>query len=147
MNDIEFNSANSSLKVNQIVSLDYLEHHLYGEVIQLIPERQLCWFRPLCLVLSDSARDNLDLNMHCLETNQQSINDNSGSKKARSIDLQSSSDLLWPDSLFRPALDIEIIDFLPQLTDISHLSLDKKANQKCLNRFVRLVWQAYRDKF
>jgi len=145
MNDIAFSSANLSLKANQIVCLDYLDYHLYGEVIQLVPERQLCWFRPLCLIFADSE-DNLDLNLPCLKSQPPMDNSEDG-QNVRQIDLQSSSDLLWPDSLFRPALDTEIIDFLPQLTDISHLSSDKKINQKCLNRFVYLVWQAHQDKF
>lgn len=153
MNDIVFDSANLALKENQIVSLDYLDNHLYGEVIQLIRDRQLCWFRPLCLILSDSE-DDLNLG----EDRQRSPNlqvvlpkhsadSSSGDRQVTSIDLQSSSDLLWPDSLFRPALDTEIINFLPQLTDSSHLSKDKKKRQKCLNKFVYLVWQAHQDKF
>lgn len=151
MNDIVFGSVNLSLKENQIVSLDYLNNHLYGEVIQLISDRQLCWFRPLCLILTDLKGD-FDLCLpkraHLQQASQpdRTYND-SDCQKVTPIDLQSSSDLLWPDSLFRPALDTEIIDFLPQLTNNSHLSTDKKIKQKCLNKFVRLVWQAHQDKF
>ena len=157
MNDIVSGLANLSLKESQIVSLDHLDHHLYGEVIQLIPDRQLCWFRPLCLILADSeAGFNLGLNLGLnparssnLEatSHQDNTDDFSNYQEVKLIDLQSSSDLLWPDSLFRPALDTEIINFLPQLTDSSHLSLDKKINQKFLNKFVYLVWQAHQDKF
>lgn len=147
MNDIPSASVNPSLKENQIVSLDYLDHHLYGEVIQLIRDRRLCWFRPLCLRLSD-LEQNLDLNL-CLNIKQSSkfTVETDSSDETKLINLQSSSDLLWPDVLFRPALDLEIIDFLPQLSDISHISANNKINQKCLNKFVYLVWQAHQDKF
>lgn len=152
MNDIVSGSANLSLKENQIVSLDYLDNHLYGEVIQLIRDRQLCWFRPLCLILSDSG-DDLKLggdwqrSPNLVVSQKYSADRSSCDREVAPIDLQSSSDLLWPDSLFRPALDTEIINFLPQLTDSSHLSGDKKKRQKCLNKFVYLVWQIHQDKF
>jgi len=156
MNDIPSTSTNLDLKVSQIVSLDYLDHHLYGEVIQLIPDRQLCWFRPLCLSLSDLKQQDAELNLcfapeRSLKLQRSSkiefVEGDSSQEQSRLIDLQSSSDLLWPDILFRPALDIEIIDFLPQLADISHNSKDSKINQKCLNKFIYLVWQAHQDKF
>ncbi len=58
MDDVSFNSAKMSLKVNQIACLEYGNNNLYGEVIQLVPLRQLCWFRPICLVLSSSMSSN-----------------------------------------------------------------------------------------
>ncbi|MEL6927372.1 MAG: hypothetical protein AAFO95_01905 [Cyanobacteria bacterium J06600_6] len=156
MNNLPSSPINLPLKVNQIVSLDYLDHHLYGEVIQLIPDRQLCWFRPLCLSLVNLEQQDFDLNS-CLTEERSSSQKTSTQQnlvahsqdywKTNLIDLQSSSDLLWPDVLFRPALDSEIIDFLPQLSDISHISKNNKINQKCLNKFVYLVWQAHQDKF
>ncbi len=58
MDDVSFNSAKMSLKVNQIACLEYGNNNLYGEVIQLVPLRQLCWFRPICLVISSSVSSN-----------------------------------------------------------------------------------------
>ncbi|MEN9566364.1 MAG: hypothetical protein RLZZ69_1560, partial [Cyanobacteriota bacterium] len=52
MDNIVFSSAELPLKVSQIVCLEHQNINLYGEVIQLIPHRHLCWFRPLCLVIS-----------------------------------------------------------------------------------------------
>ena len=149
-----------ALKVNQIVCLEHLGNNLYGEVIQLITERQLCWFRPLCLVIStDSAIDSVQNRI------ERSPNNRSESQKyllseqenvarisrntdgSEIIDLQSGSDLLWPDSLFRPALDIEIISLLPYLAENSHHSKIEISRKKYLNKFIYLVWQANQDKF
>jgi hypothetical protein len=121
MDNIAFSSLDLPLKASQIVCLDHQSSSLYGEVIQLIPHRQRCWFRPLCLVISTEI--------------------------STLVDLRSGSDLLWPDSLFRPALDTEIINLLPQLKDISHHAGHKISQQKYLNQFIHLVWQAHRDKF
>lgn len=154
--DNAFNSLDSPLKVNQVVCLEHQGNNLYGEVIQLIPERQLCWFRPLCLVVSGETASQLKLEgikrspESCQEQQDDSLilSQSFAEYSTRElIDLQSGSDLLWPESLFRPALDTEIIDFLPQLKDISHYSPIKTSTQKYLNKFVHLVWQAHQDKF
>jgi hypothetical protein len=155
MDDIELNSCGLALKASQIVCLEYQNSNLYGEVIQLIPRRQRCWFRPLCLVISPSAQTSLEENYSCnswqLMLQQNSVdysaNHNECHDGTKLIDLQSSPDLLWPDSLFRPAIDMEIINLLPQLEDLSHHFGDKVFKQKCLNQFVHLVWQAHQDKF
>ena len=62
MDDVSFNLANMTLKVNQIACLEHSSNNLYGEVIQLVPLRQLCWFRPICLVIS-SSRSSDDNNL------------------------------------------------------------------------------------
>ena len=149
-----------ALKVNQIVCLEHQGNNLYGEVIQLITERQLCWFRPLCLVISaDSAIDSMPTGIErspnnrtesqkCLLSETKSaarISRNTDGSKI--IDLQSGSDLLWPDSLFRPALDMEIIHFLPYLPESSHHSKIEISSKKYLNKFIHLVWLAHQDKF
>lgn len=159
MDNIVFNSVDLPLKVNQIVCLEHQSSHLYGEVIQLIPHRQLCWFRPLCLVISTDAQSSLksespERSLE-LELLQQSSSPkllsnfyySESAEETKLIDLQSSSDLLWPDSLFRPALDTEIIYLLPQLKDVNHHFDHKISNQKYLNKFIHLFWQAHQDKF
>ena len=115
------------LQANQIVCLEHQNKSLYGEAIELIAERGLCWFRPMCLVVR--------------------ADENSELESARFVDLQSNSDLLWPAILFRPALDFEIIDYLPHLKDPDRDSSDKSSNKQCFNKFVRQVWQANQDKF
>jgi len=59
-------------------------------------------------------------------------------------DLRSGSDLLWPASLFKPALDTEVIPLLGQLDVKADNSSD--AHQH-LSRFISKVWHAYKNLF
>lgn len=154
MNEIRLSSSGLDLKASQIVCLEHQNSTLYGEVIQLIPLRQRCWFRPLCLLLSPDAqsnRENFSGDSWQLMLQQNSVDYSTNYSESldgtQLIDLQSSPDLLWPDSLFRPAMDAEIINLLPQLEDISYHLGDRVFKQKCLNQFIYLVWQAHQDKF
>lgn len=158
MNDVVSNPADWQFKVNQIVYLEHQSNKLYGEVIQLIPNRRLCWFRPKCLVISvdfDVTQQNdysyrqrtqtrLDSSPVDVEQNDYH---SSNLNQTQLIDLQSTSDLLWPVILFRPAFDTEIVYFLAQLKDINQLLIDKTLNRQHLNQFVHQVWQANQDKF
>ena len=126
MDDLAFTTKDLPFKSNQIVCLEHQDTNLYGEVIQLIPHRGLCWFRPICLIVSE---------LDCTKSEQ-----------TQAIDLHGVSDLLWPTVLFRLAIDTEIIDHLSQLKNDNQNLMDKKPN-KHLNRFVQQVWRANQDKF
>ena len=126
MNDIVSDTAKQLFQPHQIVCLEHRHNTLYGEAIDLIINRGLCWFRPVCLVLKFDGGLELE--------------------PPRLIDLQSGSDLLWPAVLFRPALDTEVIDYLPQLKG-DRAEVDKISNKQYLNQFVRQVWQENQDKF
>lgn len=115
-------------KVNQIICLEHQNTYLYGEIIQLIPHRKLCWFRPICL-------------------SKLNFENNSTLESTQLIDLQSGSDLLWPITLFRPALDTEVIYLMAELNNSGESLTYKKENRQDLNRFVQQVWQANQDKF
>jgi len=112
MNDVLFNAPRVPLKVNQIACLEHDNANLYGEVIQLVPLRQLCWFRPMCLVISDLSDISGRISLSSLKD---SSAPHFSLPEARLINLQSASDLLWATILFRPALDTEVISFLAQL--------------------------------
>lgn len=117
-------------KVNEIICLENHSRYLYGEVIQLLPNRGLCWFRPMCLVVFKESGDRPS---PIIEPTQL-------------IDLQSGSDLLWPITLFRPALDTEVVSLLPLLGDRYSPSVNTP-NKQYLNRFIQQVWRDNRDKF
>ena len=112
---------------HQIVCLEYQNTCLHGEVIQIIESRQLCWFRPLFMVINHW--------------------DNNNFLREELIDLRSSSDLLWPISLFRPSLDTEYLAFLSLPNKIEQYSTTKSTLRQCLNQFINRVWQANKDKF
>ena len=120
---------NLRFTVAQIIYLEHQHTRLYGEVIQLLPQRGLCWFRPMCMTKGD-------------------FSDHSNGTSLNLINLKSCSDLLWPMILFRPALDTEVVSFLHLLSNDSAESLaHMKSSRQYLNKFVQQVWQANKDKF
>ena len=112
---------------HQIVCIEGKTAFLYSEVIQVIIERQLCWARPLLLAeFSNAATTPLD---HFPPT-------------GKIIDLREGADLLLPISLFRSALDTEIIPLITQLNSIDSSTKDRQIASKQLNIFIHQVWQA-----
>jgi hypothetical protein len=121
-----------SFGFHQIICLEYQNNLLYGEVIQSILERGRCWLRPICLAI---VTENLSGNF-LVDRSVEEI-----------IDLRSSSDLILPNCLFRPAFDLEIIPLLAKLDETDDGSIVKKRSERYLNHFIELVWQANQDKF
>lgn len=107
-----------TLKPNQIVCLEFDDELLYGEVIQIIEQRQTCWVRPILIAQQEK--------LIC--------------------DLRSSSDLILPLGLFRPCFDTEMIPLLTQLNQVSSVSSAHSTNFN-LNVFIKQVWQNNQDKF
>jgi hypothetical protein len=62
-------------------------------------------------------------------------------------DLRDSSDLIWPQKLFRPALDTEVIPLLVQLDSTDEKNTITSTGHHKLQVFIRQVWQAYPDVF
>ena len=118
MSQISHNIRDVSFKPHQIVCLEYYDKRLYGEVIQIIEQRQTCWVRPLIMV----------------------------QKQVIIADLRSSSDLILPLCLFRSCFDTEIIPFLTELHQSQNTSTNKLPSFN-LNLFVQQVWQTNEDKF
>ena len=120
----------SEFKSGQIVCLESSDRFLYGEVIQVVTSRQLCWARPLTLAL----------------VSQSESFSHSFSSIKESIDLRSASDLLLPLALFRAAYDTEVIELLTELakkeqpTDKHQLAFD-------LNGFIKQICQENPHQF
>jgi hypothetical protein len=110
----------------QILCLEHHDTALYGEVIQINWERNLCWLRPLALLQHPEEAT------HIL------------------YDLRQGSDLLCPNTLFRTALDTEVLPILTQLENLktgpTALYPDPVAHQQ-LQSFIRQLWQAQPDAF
>jgi hypothetical protein len=109
----------------QIVCLDHENTRLYADVIQVVDSRQICWVRPLMLTIVP------DDNVNVLPT---------------LYDLRQGADLVWPVTLFRPALDTEVIPLLMQL-DAPDATADASDTHRQLSWFVRQVWQANQSDF
>ena len=115
----------------QIVYLSHKNHHLYCEVIQVVESRQLCWVRPLFLV--DIAEE-------------MEIYSELATPKVL-IDVRSTSDLLYPITLFQAALDTEVIPLLTQLQVESSSEKDKQIARQKLQQFITKIWQDNTEKF
>lgn len=93
-----------SLIPHQIVYLEQDFLRLYGEVIQVVESRQRCWVRPMaCVVIPAAAVPTTQaMGCHVYE---------------RLYDLRLGPDVIWPLSLFQPALDQDWLALLPYLTE------------------------------
>ena len=81
----------------EIVCLECDDDRLYGEVVQTVEERQVCWVRPLALTVgSGNSLIAEDAESVC-------------------YDLREGTDLLLPAVLFRSAFDFEVIPLLAHL--------------------------------
>lgn len=111
---------------HQVLCLEHESTSLYGEVIQWIAERNLYWVRPIALVYRD----------HSLEISSL-------------YDLRQGADLLYPRSLFRVAIDTEVLPILMQLEMLrasQDVAFSDLAHQQ-LQTFIWQIWQAHRAAF
>ncbi|MEZ2228402.1 hypothetical protein [Microcoleus sp.] len=120
-----------NFKPGQIVSLECGDACLHSEVIQVVEARQVCWVRPLMLVVFLSKQD---------------LGDRL-SPEYSLLDLRDGSDLLWPLNLFRAALDTEVISLLSQLHSLDSEKNDGVIASRQLRDFVDRVWTAFPTAF
>ena len=113
----------------QIVYLAHNSHRLYCEVIQVVESRQICWVRPLCLVDVADKREILPQLL----------------APKLLMDLRSTSDLLYPISLFKPALDTEVIPLLSQLKTPDYSLNNNPIAREKLHQFITKIWQKNSD--
>lgn len=137
----------SKFETYQILCIEHGVARLYVEVIQVIPDRQLCWVRPLAMLTSSNHADLL----HPFSQSNKSFQ---GENPVILHDLRQSPDLICPQLLFRAALDMEVIPVLAQLNSDQSLTnpMSADTSTKCtarhqLQEFVRCIWQAQPDAF
>ena len=116
-----------NFKPGQIVSLECGDACLHSEVIQVVEARQVCWVRPLMLVVSVSGKDS--------------------PTEYTLSDLRDGADLLWPLSLFRAALDTEVISLLTELHSLDAEKKDGAIASRQIRDFVDRVWEAFPSAF
>ncbi|MBF2077582.1 MAG: hypothetical protein IGR76_03460 [Synechococcales cyanobacterium T60_A2020_003] len=128
----------SSLKPSHIACLEDETAQLYAEVIQVITDRQCCWARPIALVQSLSSEP------FSLPGHQADLG---GIEAVRIHDLREGADLLLPLSLFRVALDTEVIPLLMRLeVPKAEIGSDRKVHQ-LLQAFVHQLCKTHPDAF
>ncbi|ACK69678.1 conserved hypothetical protein [Gloeothece citriformis PCC 7424] len=114
----------AQFKLSQIVCLEHKNTCLYGEVVQVITPRNLCWVRPIILAkLSlDSSRDDYFM------------------AEKEVIDVRLTSDLIFPIDLFRPALDMEVIPILAQVEKMDLMAENISSAKSELQNFIKQIW-------
>lgn len=124
--------AASTFQPHQILCLEHEGTCLYGEVIQVAALRQLCWVRPLMLAIP------IPQGVLPSATTFQIT-----SELVTLYDLRQGADLLWPLTLFRAALDTEVISLLPQLEGSKTQLHNSSVAHQQLKDFAHKVWQAH----
>lgn len=124
--------SNDQFEPRQIVCLEHENIRLYAEVIEVVAARQICWVRPLILA---TPKTNSDPPLTTLP------------EDLSLLDLRLGADLLWPTSLFRPALDIEVIPILVRLSESGIQTHNAQEAQSQMSSFVRAIWQTAKSAF
>lgn len=123
----------SDFRPYEILCIEYKETSLYSEVIQVVPNRRLCWVRPIVLKVEPSIAP--------------FPSESANSPVPILYDLRQGSDLLCPSCLFRHALDTEVV---PVLTEIGESKLQVEVDSIArfeLQAFIQRVWQANPEVF
>ena len=112
----------SALAVHQVVALKHGDCRLYGEVIQVVVDRQRCWVRPLAYVESCPTGEHASLSTPFFHT---------------CYSLQHGPDIIWPLHLFEAALDTDWLSVLTQLQQHG-----QRCDRATANRLLRTLLEA-----
>jgi hypothetical protein len=125
------NDSLPSFSPHQIVCLEHDQSYLYGEVIQIIESKNLCWMRPLLLAVFPPVVRAVDDFLEAKEL----------------LDLRFTSDVAYPLVLFRPALDTEVIPLIGQLEILDETKEPHAGSKQKLRQFLQQIWQDNQEHF
>jgi hypothetical protein len=126
----------SLLRPSEFACLEHQDALLYTEIIQVVEKRYRYWARPVLLCEKSNQEDNVE-------------------SLPMVYDVRFCSDLLWPQSLFRSVLDMELIPLLSCLdTELEAPFISTKilssrlteARQK-LQQFTQRLWRIHPEAF
>lgn len=106
--------SSAEFKPDRIVCLDREDLHLFAEVIEDTVFDARCWVRPLAIARSTPESFNLEF-LH---------------------DLRDASQLILPTSLFRDALDTEVLPLISELFHPTEDSIRSGNAQRILYQFI-----------
>jgi len=126
----------SNFQAGQILCLEHGNTCLYAELIQIAPKnkRQQGWVRPLVLKVSPAVDSSQSSSVQ---------DDPTISDQPSLYDLRQGADLLCPITLFRAALDTEVIPLLTQLANSKVQSDGDRTAYHRLHRLIQDVCQVY----
>lgn len=128
----------------QIVYLELLTaeaapQRLYAETIDVMPQQQRCWARPLMLA-QWAELEGADAAAIAPLANPHFGNPDFDSSHPTDLrDLTDGPDLLWPSDLFQVALDTDVIPLLMRL-QASNSPSDPDRSRQLVNQFTRQFW-------
>jgi hypothetical protein len=132
-----FTDCPANFQPRQILCLPDQADRLYVEVIQVAEARQMCWVRPLVLVVA---------NLTVEQYQDLPVVDEAIDSLHTLYDLRQSADLLWSSRHFRIALDTEVIPVLAHLGDVKLQPEGDRLARQQLQEFMQRVWQTQADK-
>lgn len=108
----------SGFSPGQIVYLEHQGDRLYGEIIQVVLQRQMLWLRPLLLVTPAES-------------------------SSEPISLHGTADLLWPMYGFQAALDADTLPLLAALHAKQYRPELRAFHQEAaqLRQFIEKAWR------
>jgi hypothetical protein len=129
----------------QIVYIEHKETRLYGEVIQTVEQKQICWVRPLLLVRE-----------HCITTPKTALTQPIHPAEPQSWDVRRASDLLLPAALFQAAIDTDVLPLLANIhladqalngIDDTNATENNRVQQRYISQFIKEICSAYPEAF
>jgi len=121
----------TDLRPHQIFYLEQGNARLYGELIQVVSDRNLCWLRPIALYYGS----------------QDAVDASEEASAATLYDLSQGADLICPDSLLQLALDTELLPLLAQLHSLKTEPAPVSQNAHRLRQFIQQLWQSEPEAF
>ncbi len=144
-------SSKSPFVSGQIVALDDSYGIFYGEVIQTVLPRKMCWVRAIAIAIAEDVANTLKVSYPDLNLNFKTIGNNLeifSDSNIVLINLYRNVDLLFPLDLFRVAFDTEVLPLLEIIRGDSYsYPNDVQSSRRCLNWFLQKIWYNHRDKF
>lgn len=123
--------SSPSFQPSQIVCLEHGLIRLYAEVVQTAENRCICWVRPIALVESSIS------DRHPVHSPE----------LIRVHSLRKDPDLLLPATLFRTALDTEVIPLLAELGHLDDNDTVYAVKSPQLSQLVEQICSAYPEAF
>ena len=128
---IKHHHSNSIFQPFQIVCLEHGATRLYAEVIQTAENQRICWVRPIALVESSESDRHLSF--------QPDFD--------RVYNLRKDPDLLLPATLFRTALDTEVMPLLIETGVLDGNDAVYSVRSPKLKQLVEQICLAYPEAF
>jgi hypothetical protein len=127
-----------SFHCHEILCVEHDHTYLYSELVQVVELRQLCWVRPLALLIKSHPS---------IYYGTSAIAAESGLQDHTVYDLQDAVDLLLPQKLFRATLDSELLPLLTQLGALKQREDSGRLAHQQLQSFIWQVWQTNTQMF